>query len=110
VTRFDDGFSVSRHGTVTFLSGEVRFLPVTFGRAAPTRSPAPARGRSRLNVNQHFPDPVTNRATQVFAGGSVRVAVTRQLSVVGDVRLVLQSERGELGAFAPVRAGLAWRF
>jgi hypothetical protein len=113
VTPFDRGYSVTRGGTTTFVSGEVRWFPVTFPRVAPYVLGGAGRGRSRLNVNEHFPDPVTNDAVLFFFGGGTRLPVTRHFSVVADVRLVLQAEDNDDGSvylFMPVRAGLAWRF
>jgi hypothetical protein len=68
------------------------------------------RGISRPNVNDLFPDRVTNDVTLLFAGGGVRVPVTEQLSAFADMRFVIQGERGETGVFLPVRGGLTWRF
>jgi hypothetical protein len=69
-------------------------------------------GQSRLNVNDIFPDPITNAAALMFFGGGIRVPATRHLSVFADVRFTLQLERENAGVFlfVPVRGGLAWRF
>jgi len=107
------GQSVTRHGTATFISGEVRWAPFTFRRVSPFVLAGAGAGTSRLNVNEHFPDPVSNNARLFFVGGGVRVPVTGGLSVVADLRTVLQVEDNDDASvflFAPVRAGVAWRF
>lgn len=114
VSRFaNGGQSLTRHGTATFISGEVRWAPFTFRRVSPFVLAGAGAGRSRLNVNEHFPDPVSNDARLFFVGGGVRVPVAGGLSVVADLRTVLQVEDntdGSVFLFLPVRAGLAWRF
>ena len=110
VTRFERGSSATRGGTTTFVSGEVQFLPLTFSRISPYALAGVGRGISRPNVNEFFPTRVENDATLFFAGGGVRVPITDHLSAFADIRFVLQSEIGELGAFQPVRGGVTWRF
>lgn len=113
VEHFEDGFSATRRGTVRFISAEVRFSPFSFERASPYILAGLGRGKTRLNVNEIFPDPVTNDAALAFAGGGVRVPVVSRLSVVADLRFVLlleDSEDGGIYLFGPIRAGLAWRF
>jgi hypothetical protein len=66
---------------------------------------------SRPHVNQTFPDRVTNQARVLFAGGGLHVPLGERLSVFGDIRMVFGAEGLEgIVAFAPVRAGVAWRF
>jgi hypothetical protein len=113
VDRFPNGQSVTRHGTTTFISGEVRWAPFTFRRVSPFVLAGAGGGRSKLNVNEHFPDPVSNDARLFFVGGGVRVPVAGGLSVVADLRGVLQVEDNDDASvflFVPVRAGISWRF
>ena len=110
VDRFVDGFSATRGGTTTFVSGEVHFVPLTFRRISPYGLVGIGRGTSRPNVNELFPDVVENDATMFFAGGGVRFPVTNRFSAFVDVRFVMQEEAGELGAFNPIRGGVTWRF
>ena len=113
VTRFEDGYSVTRHGTTRFISAELRWAPFTFSRVSPYVLAGVGRGTSHPNVNEHFPDPVSNDAALFFAGGGIRVPVTERFSVVADMRFLLQAEGtndGSVFLFLPVRAGLAWRF
>ena len=112
VNRYDNGFGVSRGGTTKFISGEVRFVPVTFNRVSPYVLGGAGRGTARPNVNDFFSDRVTHDAALLFAGGGVRVAVTGHLSAFADMRCVLQLDSSETGVFGflPVRGGLAWRF
>lgn len=113
VTRYENGWSASRGGTTRFISGEVRFFPVTFDRVTPYVLAGLGRGTAQPNVNDIFPDAVTRRdAGLLFTGGGARVALTGHLSAFADVRCVLQLENSESGVFLflPVRGGLAWRF
>ena len=112
VDEFAGGFSATRGGTTTFVSGEIQIVPVRFSRVSPYLLAGAGAGESRLNENELFPDPVTNATMLLFFGGGVRVPATRHLSVFADTRFTLQVEREGDGVFlfVPVRAGLAWRF
>jgi hypothetical protein len=112
VEQFEYGSSATRGGTTTFVSGEIQVVPVKFARVAPYVLAGVGAGRSRLNVNDLFPDPVTNNAALLFFGGGIRVPATSNLSVFADARFTLQLERESAGVFlfVPVRGGLAWRF
>jgi hypothetical protein len=112
VTQHVNGFSATRGGTTTFVSGEVQVVLFTFTRVSPYALAGAGRGVSRPNVNDIFPGPVTNDASLLFLGGGVRVPATEHLSVFADTRFVLQLERQGAGVFlfVPVRGGLAWRF
>ena len=63
-------FGATRGGTSTFVSGEVRFVPVTFNRISPDVLASAGRGISRPNVNDIFPDRVTNDVWLLFVGGA----------------------------------------
>lgn len=112
VTHHEHGFSATRGGTATFVSGEVQMVPVRLNRVLPYALAGAGAGVSRPNVNDLFPDPVTNEAALLFFGGGIRVPATTHLSVFADVRFTLQLERQSAGVFlfVPVRGGLAWRF
>ena len=111
VTRSDArDFSATRGGTTTFISGEVRFLLFTFNRLSPHVLTSAGYGNSRPNVNDIFPDRVTNGATLLFFGGGVRIALTERLSAFADTRFGIQAERDSIIGLAPVRGGVAWRF
>lgn len=113
ITEFENGMSATRGGTTTFVSGEVQVLPFTFDRVSPYVLAGVGRGVTRLNVNDIFPNPVTNDATMMFFGGGLRIPVTDRLSVFGDLRFTLQLESagdGGVFLFVPVRGGVAWRF
>jgi hypothetical protein len=103
-------FSATRGGTTTFISGEIRFLLVTFNRISPYVLASAGRGISRPHVNDIFPDRVTNDATLLFFGGGVRMVVTERLSAFADMRFGIQAERDSILGRAPVRGGVAWRF
>jgi hypothetical protein len=110
VKRTSTSFSARRGGTSTFVSGEVRFMFLTSNRISPYALISFGRGVSRPNVNEFFPDPVTNDAFLLFCGGGVRVAVASRLSAFADVRLGYQGERDSIYGLMPIRGGVAWRF
>lgn len=110
VEQFDNVQSVTRGGTTTFVSGEIRWLPLTASRVSPYLLAGAGRGTARLNVNEHFPNPVTNPAMLFFFGGGVQVPAGDHLSVFGEVRMTGQLERDVPFLFVPVRAGVSWRF
>jgi hypothetical protein len=112
VTFFEGGYSASRGATTRFISGEFRYVPVTYQRISPYVIAGVGVGVSWPNVNEFFPDRVKHTVMLQFPGGGVSVRVTRHLSAFADVRFMFQSRRGEpdAGGFGPVRGGLAWRF
>jgi hypothetical protein len=103
-------FGATRGGTATFFSGEVRVAPFTFNRLSPYVLASAGRGTSRPNVNDLFPDRVTNDTWLLFFGGGLRIPMTTRLSAFADVRAGIQGERDTIGLLVPVRGGLAWRF
>jgi opacity protein-like surface antigen len=102
--------SVTRGGTADFISGEIRIAPFSAVRVTPYLVAGVGRGEARPNVNDRFPDPVTNDIWVLTGGAGVRIAVTDHLSVFADVRAAAMTERDTLGLRIPARAGLAWRF
>jgi hypothetical protein len=112
VTFFPDGYSATRGATTRFVTGEFRYLPVTYRRLSPYIIAGIGRGVSRPNVNAFFPDPVEHDVTLVFPGFGAQVGLTGHLSAFADLRFMFQSRAGEpdAGGFGPVRGGLAWRF
>ena len=112
VTFYDDGYAATRGGTTTFVSGEFRYLPITYRRLSPYVLIGAGRGRSRPNVNQFFPNRVEHDVMLVFPGFGARVRLTGHLDAFGDFRIMFVSRPGEpdAGVLGPIRAGLAWRF
>ncbi len=112
VTFYDDGYAATRGATTTFVSGEFRYVPITYKRLAPYVLVGAGRGVSRPNVNAFFPDRVEHDVMLVFPGFGARVRLTEHLDGFADLRLMFQSRAGEpdAGVFGPVRGGLAWRF
>jgi hypothetical protein len=103
--------SAFRGGTVTVGTAEVRATLLRGDRVSPYLLGGFGGGVSRPHVNQTFPDRVTNQARVLFAGGGLHVPLGERLSVFGDIRMVFGAEGLEgIVAFAPVRAGVAWRF
>jgi len=113
VTRDSQGrvTSAFRGGTVTFAAAELRATLRRRDRVSPYVLGGFGAGVSRPNVTEIFPEAVTNDARVLFAGGGLHVPVRQQISVFGDVRMVFGAEGNEgIVAFAPVRAGVWWRF
>jgi hypothetical protein len=108
---FSDGFSVTRGGTLTWVSGELRASVFPPDRVSPYGLAGIGRGMSRPTVNDALPDPVENDLRVVYFGGGLRVPIRNGLSVFGDARAMLTMEGGDgiMGVW-PVRAGVAWRF
>ena len=108
---FSDGFSITRGGTLTAVSGELRASVFPPDRVSPYGLAGIGGGVSRPTVNDAFPDPVENDLRVVYFGGGVRVPIRNGLSVFGDARAMLALEGGDgiMGVW-PVRAGVAWRF
>jgi hypothetical protein len=111
VDRHVDGFSVTRNGTTTFVSGEARFTILPSRRVAPFAMAGIGRGRAVPNVNEHFPRSVTYDAGLLFIGGGVRARVAGPLSAFAESRVVLQVDSSDgIYGFVPLRGGLALRF
>lgn len=105
-----DSVSRFRGGTLTLASAHLRVAPLGRDRVGPYGLVGFAAGVGRPNVNEAFPNAVTNGVRAVFFGGGIQVPVQKQLSLFADGRMMVGAEAGELLAVAPIRAGLAWRF
>jgi hypothetical protein len=106
----DGGSSLTRGGTTQFVSGEVRFSFLAGERVVPYAFTGGGLGVSRPNVNQAFPDRVTNTAYVIFGGGGLAFPLGSRLSASADLGLVMLGERDVIRPILPVRAGLTWRF
>lgn len=104
------GVSGFRGGTLTMGSAQLRVTPFGHDRVGPYGLVGFAAGVSRPNVNELFPDPVTNNVRAVFFGGGIHVPIKERVSFFADGRMMIGAEAGELLAVAPIRAGVAWRF
>ena len=116
------GFSPTSHVTVLFDverthlssrllgSAQLRVTPLGRDRVGPYGLVGLAAGVSRPNVNEMFPDPVTNDVRAIFFGGGIHVPLKERVSLFADARMMVGAEAGELLAVAPIRAGVAWRF
>lgn len=110
VRRSAGGGSVTRGGTMTSVSGEVRYTVPAGDRLAPFIMAGFGAGVSRPNVSGPFDDAVTNTVTTSYFGGGVRVRVRRSVEVFADARMLLVVERDTLGGRLPIRGGITWRF
>ena len=108
---FSDGYSLTRGGTLTFVSGEVRVSVLPPDRVSPYAFAGIGGGVSRPTVNAEFPTPVENDLRIVYFGGGLRIPIRGGVSIFGDARamLALEGNDGTLGVW-PVRAGVAFRF
>ena len=104
------GFSGFRGGTLTLGSAQLRVAPFGRNRVGPYGLVGFAAGVSRPNVNQMFPNPVTNDVRAIFFGGGIHVPLHERLSLFADGRMMIGAEAGESLAVAPIRVGVAWRF
>ena len=104
------GIRLSRSPKIGPCSGEVRYAMPLAERVSPYVVAGSGACRARPNVNDVFPDPVTNVAQGFYAGGGPRVPLTSRVEVFADLRVLLMIERDSAHAMLPVRAGLAWRF
>ena len=104
------GFAGFRGGTLTLGSALLRVTPFGGNRVGPYGLAGFAVGVSRPNVNEAFPNPVTNDVRAIFFGGGIHVPVKERVSIFADARMMVGSEANELLALAPIRAGVAWRF
>lgn len=102
--------SVFRGGTVTVGSVEAQLSLLARTRFTPYVLAGFAAGRSRPNVNERFPQEVTNDVRAVFAGGGVLMPLRPNVALYADVRWMVGDEDNELLVVAPLRAGVSWRF
>jgi hypothetical protein len=113
-SRFDSdnrgSFSTFRGGTLMLATAQARVTLLGRDRVGPYALAGFAAGRSRPNVNDAFPDRVTNTVRAVFFGGGIHIPLRERLSVFADARMMVGDEAGEIVAAAPIRAGLAWHF
>ena len=108
---FSDGYSLTRGGTLTAVSGEVRVSLLPPLRVSPYGFAGIGGGVSRPTVNAEFPNPVKNALRVVYFGGGLRAPLGGGFSLFGDARVMmaLEGDDGIMGIW-PVRAGVAWRF
>ena len=99
-----------RGGTLTLGSAQLRVTPFRRDRVGPYGLVGFAAGVSRPNVNELFPDPVTNDVRAMFFGGGIHVPLKERVSLFADGRMMIGAEAGELLAVAPIRVGVAWSF
>ena len=108
---FSGRYSLTRGGTLTTISGEVRASILPPHRVSPYGFAGLGRGVSRPTVNDAFPTQVKNDLRTVYFGGGLRAPIRGGLTIFGDARvmLALEGDDGFTGLW-PVRAGVAWRF
>jgi hypothetical protein len=108
---YADSYGVTRGGTLTYVSGEVRASIMPPHRWSPYGFAGMGGGVSQPNVNREFPIAVENKLRMVYFGAGLRVPIGSGVSIFGDARamLALEGDEGILGVW-PVRAGVVWRF
>jgi hypothetical protein len=108
---FSDVYSITRGGTLTAVSGELRASVLPPDRVSPYGFAGIGAGKSRPTVNDEFPTPVENDLRVVYFGGGLRVPMRGGLSIFGDARVMLAMEGADgFTGLWPARAGLVWRF
>jgi hypothetical protein len=109
--RYPNGYSLSRGGTMTIVSGEVRVAPLPRARVSPYAMAGIGRGVSHPTVDANFPDPVTNDLGLVYLGGGARVPLRGGIGLLGDARAMIAVEGADsvVGVWT-VRGGVEWRF
>jgi hypothetical protein len=109
---YPDGYSVTRNGTLTSINGEFRLTIPVGNRWTPYGVVGRGVGKSVLNVNEFFPNPITRTADLVYAGGGVHYSLGPAAALFGDAKLllVIGREADDLSARLPVRAGVSFRF
>jgi len=65
---------------------ELRVTPLGRDRVGPYGLIGLAVGVSRPNVNERFPDSVTNDARAIFFGGGIHVPLKERISLFADGR------------------------
>jgi hypothetical protein len=104
------GVSGFRGGTLTLGTAQLRVSLFGRDRVGPYGFAGFAAGASRPNVNELFPNSVTNDVRAMFFGGGIHVPLKERLTLFADGRMMIGAEAGELLAVVPIRAGIAWRF
>jgi hypothetical protein len=103
------GYGESVFTTWAF-GGEMRIgVPVT-RRLTPYGVVGMSTGTWKSNVDDFFPRQDSGGIVSIHAGGGVRIAVRRHLSLFADARLSLGAAGEDLMAYVPIRGGLAWEF
>ena len=104
------GVTAFRGGTLTLGAAQLRVTPLGHNRVGPYGFAGFAAGVSRPNVNDLFPERVTNDVRAMFFGGGIQVPLQQRVNLFVDGRMMIGAEAGELLAVVPIRAGVAWRF
>jgi len=99
-----------RGGEVTLGTVQLRAALFQPDRISPYAIVGFAAGRSRLNVNDAFRDPVSNDVRALIIGGGIDVPLRDRMNFFSDWRMIIGGEADDLFAIAPLRAGLGWRF
>ena len=110
-THYPDGYSSFRGGTLYLGAAELRVVPFRRDRFGPYGLAGLATGMSHPNVNETFPNRVTNFVMGIFMGGGVHAPLGEQVTFFADFRMLVGGEGREgMVAVAPLRAGMSWRF
>ncbi|MEQ1909499.1 MAG: hypothetical protein ABMA15_11790 [Vicinamibacterales bacterium] len=109
---YPGGYSATRNGTLTSISGEFRLTVPVGNRWTPYGVVGRGVGESMLNVNEYFPNPIRRTAGLVYAGGGVRYELGPRAAIFSDAKLILVigREADDVSARLPIRAGVSFRF
>jgi hypothetical protein len=104
------GASVRRGFTTYVFGGEMRIGAPVGRRVTPYGAVGMGIGTWRSNVDQYSPRRDGGRIVTVHAGGGVRVALRRHLSLIADARWTLGVSYDSVIGYVPIKGGLAWDF
>jgi len=109
--QFPGGSSSFRGGTLYLGAAELRVVPFGRGRFGPYGLAGLATGVSYPNVNDRFPNPVTNHVAAMSLGGGIHAPIDERFTVFADVRMTVGAEGNDgMVGVAPARVGVSWRF
>lgn len=118
VRRYPDGYSASRGGTLTSITGEVRQTVWRFKRIAPFWLAGGGAAEARASVDEIFPDRRTRVVRVLYGGGGLLISLHPALALSVDAKLLVAEQMENLLVAKaeteilrlPIRAGVTWRF
>jgi hypothetical protein len=110
VSSYGYGTSAARGFTTYTAGGEIRIGAPATRRVTPYGALGMRAGTWQSNVDDTFPQRDSGRVFSVHAGGGVRVAMRRHLSLIVDARMTLGIAGEDVLGYLPIKGGLAWEF
>lgn len=112
VRAYPDGYSATRGGTLTSISGEFRYAGWHRKRVSPFGLAGTGFGVWRPNVHELFPPRDAELAQLLYYGGGALFTLHPALAVSVEAKLavVVAGRQDFMTAMLPIRAGVTWRF